>query len=197
MAGLGEILEENARLREASRDKDAQLVAQGEQLAAQGAELAGQRERLALLEQQVESLKASNERFALHFEFLEKRRQLAAAERFDASQRQSPLFEGVSVTAPPRDPEQEKKGNGEGGKPKPKEDGRKTSKHPRKGRRDVSALDFPRRKVTAPVSPSACEDCGLARELIEPRITHRVGWEPGRWVVNEVHQEQCKCPCVR
>ncbi len=192
MAGLGEILEENARLRETAQQKDAQLAAQGEQLAVQSEQLVAQRERLALLEQQVEALKVSNEQFARHFEFLEKRRQLAAAERFEASQQQSPLFEGIAVTAPPRDAEQEKKGNGDGDKPK--EDGRKTAKHPRKGRRDVSALDFPRRKVNAPVNPSTCEDCGLARELIEPRITHRVGWEPGRWVVNEVHQEQCKCP---
>jgi transposase len=182
MSGLGQILEENSRLRELVHQRDVQLAAQAEQF--------------ALLQQQVEALKASNEHFARHFEFLEKRRQLAAAERFEASERQAPLFEGIEVTAPPRDPEREKKGTEDGDKPK--EDGRKTAKHPRKGRRDVSALSFPRRKVDAPVNPSTCETCGGDRELVEPHVSHRVGWEPGRFTVVEVHQERCQCPkCPR
>lgn len=177
MSGLGQILEENAHLREAIRQRDAQLAAQAAQV--------------ALLQQQVEALKASNEQFARHFEFIEKRRQLAAAERFEASQRQSSLFDGIEVTAPPRDPALEKKDPAEGRK---KQDRRKSADHPRKGRRDVSTLSFPRRKVEAPVKASDCERCGGARELVEPRVSHRVGWEPGRFTVVEVHQQRCQCP---
>ena len=178
MSGLGEILEENARLRELLRERDAQLAKQAEDFSAQ---LRAHAEQLAVL-------KASNERFALHFEFLEKRRQMAAAERLEAAERQSPLFDGLAVTAPPRDPELERKGEND------KPDGRTTAKHPRKGRRDVSALKFPRQKVVAPVNPSSCERCGGERQLGEARVTHRVGWVPGHFTVVEVHQQRCQCP---
>jgi len=189
MSGLGQILEENSHLREAARLRDAQLAEQAELLAAQSKQLAAQAALLAAMQQQIEALRASNERFAQHFEFLEKRRQLAAAERFDASQRQSPLFEGLQVATPPRDPEIEKQ------EPNPQPaDGRKTAKHERKGRRDVSALPFPRRRVLAPVNPSTCDKCGGDRELVEARVSYRVGWEPGRFTVVEVHQERCQCP---
>ena len=80
MSGLGEILEENSRLREVVRERDgmlehqaerfaAQLTAQAEQFAAQ---LTAQAEALATQAEKIEALKASNERFAQHFEFLEK-----------------------------------------------------------------------------------------------------------------------------
>jgi transposase len=195
MAGLGEILQENSNLREHVRQRDALLAAQTEQLAAQTEQLAAQSEQLAAqaalladLQRQVAALLESNERFAQHFEFLEKRRQLAASERFIASELQGQLFEGQAVVAPLRDPVLEKE------QPEKGEDGRKTAKHPRKGRRDVSALTFPRRKVEAPLRPSTCETCGGDRELVEPRVTHRVGWEPGHFTVVLVHQEACRCP---
>jgi transposase len=175
MSGLGEILEENSRLREVVRERDVQLAAHAAQLAA--------------LAEQIEALKASNERFARHMEFLEKRRQMAAAERLEAAERQSPLFDGLEVEAPPRDPELEKKSPGS----EEKVDGRKTAKHPRKGRRDVSALKFPRVKVDAPVNPSTCEQCGGERQLVAPRVSHRVGWVPGHFTVVETHQQRCQC----
>ncbi len=181
MSGLGEILEENSRLREAVRDRDARLAEVAEQFGAQLAEQA----------EQIEALKASNEHFARHFEFLEKRRKMAASERFAAAERQSPLFDGLEVEAPPRDPELEKRDPEEGTK---KPDGRKTATHPRRGRRDVSALPLPRHRVNAPVNASACERCGGAREAGAPRVSHRVGWVPGHFTVVEVHQETCKCP---
>lgn len=115
MSGLGEILEENSRLREMLLDRDGRLAAQAELFTAQ---LAAQAEQIA-------ALKASNEQFALHFEFLKKRRQMAATERLEGAERQSPLFDGLEVAAPPRDPELEKKGaNEDSDKP----DGRKTAK---------------------------------------------------------------------
>jgi transposase len=171
MSGLGQILEENSHLREMLRERDVLLASQAEQ---------------------IESLKASNELFARKFEFLEKRRQMAAAERLDAAERQSPLFDGLEVAAPPRDPElEEKEGPEKGGPTKP--DKRKTSEHPRKGRRNVSDLPFPRHTVEAPVNATSCERCGADRELVEPRVSHRVGWVPGHFAVVEVRQERCKC----
>jgi transposase len=196
MSGLGEILEENARLRELVRERDGQLAVQAEQftalLAVQAEQFTAQAKQFtAVLEaqaKQIEALTASNERFAQHFEFLEKRRQMAAAERMASAELQSPLFDGLQVAAPPRDPELEKKAEDD------KPDGRKTAKHNRKGRRDVSALPFPRTKVEAPVNPSTCEQCGAERVIVEPRISHRVGWVPGHFAVVEIHQQQCRCP---
>ena len=180
MSGLGEILEENSRLREMVRERDRQLAVLAEEFKAQ---IAAQAEQIA-------ALKASNEQFALHFEFLKKRRQMAAAERLEGAERQSPLFDGLEVAAPPRDPELEKNGTNEDSD---KRDGRKTAKHPRKGRRDVSALAFPLHRVTAPVNPTACERCGGDRQLIDPRVSHRVGWEPGQFIRVEIHQQRCQC----
>lgn len=179
MSGLAQILEENSRLREVVRERDAQLVAQAEDFRAQ----------LAAQAEMIEALKASNELFARRFEFLEKRRQMAAAERLEAAERQSPLFDGLEVAAPPRDPDLEKADRGSGDRP----DGRKTANHPRKGRRDVSALPFPRHEVEAPVNPTTCERCRGDRTLVEPRVSHRVGWTPGHFTVVEIHQQRCQC----
>ena len=126
MSGLGEILEENSRLRDLVRQRDAELAAQVERFRAAQAELlAAQAEQFAaqlqVQAEQIEALKASNERFAQHFEFLEKRRKMAAAERLESAERQTPLFDGLDVVAPPRDPEQEKAE----GEPEP--DGRKNA----------------------------------------------------------------------
>ena len=119
MSGPAEVLDENARLREATRMRDALLAAQPEQLTAQ----------LAALTARVQALKSSNEYFARHFEFLEARRKLTAAARFVAVELQAPLFEGIGVAAPPRDPERETQGNEAA---LPKVDCRKTWKHLRR-----------------------------------------------------------------
>lgn len=171
MAGLGEILEENSRLRELTRAKDAQIAELQEKLAA---------------------VQASNEQFARYKEFLEKRRELAAAERAHAAALQAklPLFSGDAV-APPRDPEVERD---DAENPTGQEDGRKSSKHPRKGRRKVQELPFPSTLAVAPVNASTCETCGGDRELVEPRVSHRVGWVPGHYTTVEVRQERCRCP---
>lgn len=192
MAGLAQILEENARLRELLRERDASIAALTATLVTQAA-------LTATLVEQIEALKASNELFAQRFEFLEKRRQMAAAERLQAAELQTPLFDGLDVTAPPRDAAVEhaevepEDGSAEAGVGK-KPDRRKTSKHQRKGRRDVSALTFPRHRVIAPVNPNTCERCLGERQLIAPRVTHRVGWTPGQFTVVEMHQERCQCP---
>ena len=186
MAGLGEILEENARLRELVR-------LQAEQVDAAVKSTAALTEQLAKLAEQFEALKASNEMYTRHFLFVEQRRKMAAAERLQSAEMQAPLFDGLRVEAPPRDPSlqpasadrQEENG---------KTDKRKSAAHQRKGRRDVADLPFPRRRLTAPVTPSTCDTCGGERQLTEPRVTHRVGWQPGHFTVVEVHQQQCRCP---
>ena len=180
MSGLGEILEENSRLRDLVREREAELTAVTERFAAD----------LAALTEQVALLKASNETYSKHFEFLEKRRKMAAAERLASVERQALLFDGLVGAAPPRDPELETGGADLGERP----DGRTTAKHKRKGRRDVAALQFPRQTIVAPINASTCERCGGDRQLVEDRVTHRVGWIPGHFTVVEIHQQRCQCP---
>lgn len=211
MTGLGQILEHNLHLRERVRqrdaevvdltarlaERDAQLAAQAARLAEQDALLAAQAahvteqaKRIEVLNEQVGVLTASNEHLAQTIEFAEKRRALAAAERFVVSELQSTLFKDAEVAAPPRDSEVEKKDEKgpRGG------DKRKFAKHKRKGRRKVDDLPFPKLTVEAPMDPSTCETCGGDREIVEPRVSHRVGWRPGQFTVVEVHQERCQCP---
>ena len=175
MSGMAEILDENTRLRK--------LV--GELGARVEAEAAEKR----LLLQKVELLVEQNERFARHFEFLEKKQQLAKAERFIADANQAELFADQPVQLPPRDPTVQREDE-----ERPTGDKRKTARHKRKGRRDLTQLDLPKQRVEAPVTASTCAGCGGDRELTEPKITHRLGWQPGRHVLVEVHQQQCACP---
>jgi transposase len=194
MTGLAQVLEENSRLRETLRERDAVIEQLMEAVATQSA-------MAAQFSEQIGALKASNELFAKHFEFLKHRRRMAAAERLQAAELQAPLFEGLEVVAPPRDPalqpaEAEAEADAQPD-PQPAQgtrpEKRKAATHQRKGRRDVSALPFPRERVLAPVNPNTCDRGSGERRLIEPRVTHRVGWTPGQFTVVEVHQERCRC----
>ena len=182
MAGMAEILDENTRLREELRVREGLLARLEAERAEQEAEGAAQRA-------QVEALTAQVEHLAQLFEFEKKKRELAKAERFLAAENQALLFEQSAVSVPPRDATVQEEDAS-----RPTGDGRKTSKHPRKGQRDLSKLDFPKQVVHAPVSPSSCETCGGDRGILEPRVTHRVDWQPGHFVLVEVHQERCACP---
>ena len=71
MTGLGEILEENSRLRDFVRERDARLDAQSEQLRVQAA-------LIAELDQKLAAVQASNDQFKRYQEFIEKRNELAA-----------------------------------------------------------------------------------------------------------------------
>lgn len=180
---MAEILDENTRLRALLAEKQSLIETQSELIESQRKLL----EFLAELTAKVEKLTAENERLTKHFEFLEKKQQLARAERYVAAQNQALLFADSKVALPPRDAETEAKDQA-------REDKRRKPKHKRKGRRDLSKLDFPKKILKAPVNASSCESCGGERETMPPKITHRIGWEPGRFVVIETHQERCTCP---
>lgn len=175
MTGMAQILDENTRLREMNRQKDEQIRAQAATVEELSAKL--------------EVLTAKMERLTKHFEFLEKKRQLAKAERFIASENQALLFADSPVELPPRDATVQQDDQS-----RPAGDKRKSAKHKRKGRRDLSKLGLPKRIVHAPLTLSACGTCGGERELTEPRITHRIGWVPGHYELVETHQHQCACP---
>lgn len=183
MPGLGQVLDENKRVREVIRAKDAILTEQSELLQRQLEQQRALVQQVATLTDQVEALRNSNELFAKHFEFLDKRRQLAAAERFVGAQLQPTLFEGP---APPRDPEVEK---ADAARPTERRDRRKTPTHQRKGRRNLAELDLPRKVVFVPIEEGDVpDDPDLVR--VEDRVTYRVGWVHGHYAVLEIRQEQ-------
>lgn len=99
------------------------------------------------------------------------------------------LFSDDDVAVPARDAEIEAKDATE-----PEGDRRKSPKHKRRGRRKLEESGLPTKKVTAPVEAGSCGGCGGDRESLEPRVSYRVEWEPGRHVVLETHQERCACP---
>ena len=216
MSGMAEILDENTRLRAQLQERDAIIEAlqetvrlyrlqeahleklnvivdrQNEVLEQQAELLREQAVQLAQLDevkQHVLALAAENDRLTKHLAFLEQKRRLAKAERFIADENQIALFADSEVVVPPRDTAIQADDEN-----RPSGDKRKTSKHPRKGRRDVTKLGFPKQVVHAPLNPSSCEDCGGNREAIEPQVSHRVGWRPGHFVLLEVQQHRCACP---
>ena len=143
---MGEILDENTRLRELNQAQAAQLEAQAAQLA-----------QLGELQAKLEALQSSHDLLTKHLEFLDKKRKLAQTERFIADKNQALLFDGAEVTLPPRDPRVEQE---DADRPDESADKRKTAQHPRKGRRKLEDLKLPKVTINAPVIAPDCERCG-------------------------------------
>ena len=185
MSGMAKILDENTRLRQEAAEKDALIASLLEKTKATEALV----EKVELLSAKNDSLTDEVERLAKHFEFLDKKRQLAAAERYIAVKNQEMLFSNEDVTIPIRDAQVEAADAEEA-----EGDRRRTPKHRRRGRRKLEDSKLPKKKVHATVQADACDSCGGQKETLEPRISYRVEWEPGRHVVLETHQQRCACP---
>ena len=182
---MAKILDENTRLRQEAAEKDALIASLLEKTKATEALV----EKVELLSAKNDSLTDEVERLAKHFEFLDKKRQLAAAERYIAVKNQEMLFSNEDVTIPIRDAQVEAADAEEA-----EGDRRRTPKHRRRGRRKLEDSKLPKKKVHATVQADACDSCGGQKETLEPRISYRVEWEPGRHVVLETHQQRCACP---
>ena len=150
------------------------------------------RELNSELQTKLEALQSSHDLLTRHLEFLDKKRKLAQTERFIADRNQVQLFDGAEVTLPPRDPRVEQEDEDQ---PEEPEDKRKSAKHPRKGRRKLEDLKLPKVTLKAPVIAPDCERCGSERSCVEPKVTHRIAWQPGHFYVMEVQQEQRACAC--
>lgn len=207
MAGLARILDENSTLRtklaeqEAARAKDAleraRLVSQAHQVEAERDAARAERDAATAerdaLQRKLEDLKASNEQYLRHFELLHRRRKMSAAERLDQALRQDVLFEATDATVPPRDPEIEKTDKAQ---PEPGEDGRKVSKHPRRGPRDLTKLGFDEVTVTVKTEVAPCPGCGGSTVQSE-RVSYRVEHIPASYVLHKVVQEVCSCEACK
>jgi len=193
MRGLAEILDENTALRRDVACRDEQLRTQGEQLRTQGEQLRTQGEQLAQKDELIAKMQAkldALERRANHFEeallLIEKKRELAKAERFIADKLQTPLFEDTALQLPPRDPEVE---SNEEDEPKDKRrKSRANGGHPRKGRRklDAEELGLSVKTVFAPAGDVP------GGEVVGTSSTtsYRVEFTPGELYLVETVREQ-------
>lgn len=176
MPGLAEILDENTALRR--------------ELATLGEQLAQRDELIAKLQAKFTAL----EKRATHFEeqllLIEKRRELARAERFIADQNQPLLFEDPTVQVPPRDPELQSGGD-EDEDEEPRDKRRRSrgqGGHPRKGRRKLNAQDIglPKVNVWAP----AGDVPGGEVVATSSTTSWRVDFVPAKLMLVETHREQ-------
>ena len=176
MSGLAEILDENTALRrelvaqgevlraqgEQLVERERQLADKGEVLRAQGEQLVERERQLADKDDVLEKLQAkfaSLERRANHLEeqllLIEKKRELAKAERFIAAENQTVLFEDADLQLPPRDAELQS-GEDDKDDDEPNDRRRKPRSkggHPRRGRRKLGSKDIklPKTTVRVPV----------------------------------------------
>jgi len=186
MSGLAEILDENTALRREVASRGEQLRTQGEQLRTQGEQLAQRDDLIQQMRVKLEALERRAILFEEALKLIEKKRELAKAERFIADKQQPPLFEDAKLQLPPRDPKVE---SGEGEEPK---DRRRKSRanggHPRRGRRKLDAEDLglPMKTVLAP----AGEVPGGEVVGTSSTTSYRVEYTPGEFYLVKTIREQ-------
>lgn len=177
MAGLGETLEENARLRE----ELASLRARHEALATEyGALSVEQATALAKVQTLTERTAA------LELLLARLQRRGPASERHIANG-QPALFENLAVPPPPSLVPVEPEASPAEASPAP----RGTPK-----RRDFTgASNLPRRKIHVPMPEgSRCVGCGGALGVLGTTEACRVEWVPGRFEIHEIFRDKCACP---
>lgn len=187
MAGLGEILDENRRLRELLEEKDAALTeAESGRLEAESGRLEAEKQ-VALRDAMIESLQENAEVLAQKLERIRLEQSGAKSYRHVPEQQGNLPFTG-EITPPPRAPV-----------PEPAETEKPTFAKSKKGtpkrrtREDLAHL--PSRKVRCKASDEAsCVRCGGALQVIGQSDTFRVEWIPGHFIREDVIRDKCACP---
>lgn len=196
MAGLAEILEENARLRALLEARDAELRQREAALAAQAEAHALERDewarQLALNEQIIEVLQQRAEELARALELLALKTAGPASERF-VSEENTPEPFVSDIAPPPRAPVSEPASETEADAHSEEPATPKKRGTPRRPRLQ-DGWKGPRRTVRCRATPnSACVRCGSALSVIGQAVSYRVEWEPGRFVLEEVLRDKCAC----
>lgn len=183
MTGLGEILNENSRLRHAYAALEA----------AHAQALAEHEAKTALLEAKLKFLTD-------HTSFLERQLDLIRLKQSGpATQRyvpdlQTPLPFPGDVPLPPRSPQKEDE-QGEEEESESDRRARRRRANPPKRRRREDFDHLPSRNVNCPVDPAAtCKGCGGSLKVIGQATSFRVEWVPGHFVVEDVIRDKCTCP---
>jgi len=189
VAGLAEILEENARLREALADESSRRVTAEARL-----EVAESVLEVTTLERDAATAEA--ERLARVLELIRLEAAGPRSERYIAPG-QLPMFDGP-VPPPPRAPVHEPPSDEEESESADPQQ----QKHPGKSRggrrsrrrtRDHFA-GLPSREVVCRVGDATCHSCQGPMKVFDTAISFRVEWVPGHFEVHDIVREKCACP---
>jgi transposase len=189
MSGLGEILDENTRLRESVRALEGRL---SEQNATHAIQLATATVELAKRDAMLEVVKARAEQLAQQLEFLRLKQSGPASHRYIPDEQDVLPFPG-DIAPPPRAPkpiidDDDDKEQAASGKKKGK------GNKPRRRNREAFAR-FKSRKVTCKADPDAtCAGCGGQLSVIGQATSFRIDWVPGHFIVDDVSRDKCACP---
>ncbi len=177
MAGLAEILDENARLRREMASLQAALTDSHSQLAARDAML--------------EAVQRKAEFLAHQLELAQLRHARPASQRYvPAEQDMLPFPAGISP--PPRAPVVDPQSDDEATErtARRKRSGGKT---PRRRNRSNFA-DLPAVPVHCPAAEATCAGCGGPLKNLGTAESFRIDWIPGHFVVHDVTRDKCACP---
>lgn len=184
MTGLAEILEQNARLRQALAEREALLAT--ETSLRQSAQ--GQLERLAT---ERDAAVAEAERLARVLELLRLEAAGPTSERY-VPVSQIPLFDGP-VPPPPRAPVPDEPCDEESSDTPAVQGKRAGGRRSRRRTREDFA-DLPSRKVVCPVGEVSCRSCGGAMAVFDTAESFRIEWVPGHFERLDIVREKCACP---
>lgn len=176
MSGLGEILDENARLRA--------------EMASLRSALSETRTELVTSQAMLEAVQRKAEYLAHQLELAQLRYGGRASQRHVPGD-QPPLPFAGDVTPPPRMPVPDEQAEDDAtekvSRRKPKRSGT-----PRRRNRD----DFdhmPSKPVECRAEPTNCTACGEPLEKIGVAKSFRIEWVPGHFVVHDVARDKCAC----
>ena len=179
MTGLGQILDENNRLRESVQMLERRISELSE----------GHAVELAKRDAMLDVMKTHAEQLAQQLEFLRLKRGGAASHRYLSPGQDVLPFPG-DITPPPRAPKPEPTDEETPESNKKKRKG----KHPKRRNRDAfSHLDS--RKVTCKADDQAtCASCGGPLTVIGQATSFRIEWVPGHFIIDDVSRDKCACP---
>jgi transposase len=173
MTGLGEILEENRRLRES--------------LEAMTDRLETVQKEVAVRDVMIDTLKANADELARRLELIRLQQSGAQSQRYIPDEQES-LFTS-DITPPPRVPVPDAQATLLANRP-PKPAGKK----PRRRKRDALSHLKSRTVRCRAVEDATCAGCGGALNVIGQAESFRVEWVPGHFVVEDVIRDKCACP---
>ena len=184
MAGLGEILAENERLRELARAHEAERAAWAEERATWVAQQAESEAKLEAVIRRAEQL-------AYALEMLQLRKQGPASKRFVPDTQEAFAFTQDAI-APPRLAEPDPHADPSTEPLDTRRPRRRTRGKPK--RRNLSEnTTLPRQTRRFPAAEQPCAGCGAPLKVIGEATSSRVEWVEGHFVIHEVIRDKCAC----
>ena len=181
MAGIAQILDENARLRRQLAESERRLAEARDALTEAQAEI-GTRE--AMLEQ----IQRKAEYLARQLELADLRRARPTSQRYVPVGQDLLPFD-TDVPPPPRAPVAASQSDVEATEAPRKRTGSSTPR--RRNREDFAHL--PARDVRCRARAESCPSCGQPLQLIGTTNSFRIEWVPGHFVRHDVARDKCAC----